>query len=128
MFGGYLVPRYSPHSIRDHAATLRFLSLNPRIDQFEIDRRSKQIVIDYGMRLPSARRLILNAYFETLMKPIIAKTGSVHWQKKFARYLSLRIIGVFDIFSMSASDLLFSLIKLIEAHDEGFDFHRFLAA
>ena len=56
---------------------------------------------------------------------MIAKTGSVDWQGEFARYLSLRIIGVYDIFSMNASDLLFSLVKLIEAHDESFECSHF---
>jgi hypothetical protein len=129
VLGGYLVPKYGARSIRDHPATLRFAFLNaPTIERFEIDHQSKRIFVDYRMVLPSARRVILKKYFEGLMTPVIAQTNPAGWQCEFAQYLSLRIIGVYDIFAMSSWDLLFSLVKLIEAQDKDFDFTKFFAA
>jgi hypothetical protein len=115
VFGGYLVPTYSSKVVLDHPATFNYVSLNrPKVRTFNIDREARVVTIDYVVDLTSCRRMILNAYWERVIKPIVEQRFSTGWEREFANYLSLRIIGVYDIFKMEREDLAFCLAKLIE--------------
>lgn len=123
VFGGYLVPTYSARMLRDHPNTFNLLVLNkPIITRFEIDRRSKRIVMNYTLKLLDSRKLILEKYFKNTMDPIISKWIKSGWLLDFKRYLSLRILGVYNISSMSLHDTLFCLAKLIEAQSSIINF------
>lgn len=122
VFGGCFVPRYSPRVLADHPDTFNRVALNaPVLTGFEIDHSAKAIVIDYSLDLPIARRAILCEYFTRLVEPIANKWVGENWQIQFNRYLAVRILGVYNIFSLSLSDTVFSLAKLIECQDSDSD-------
>jgi hypothetical protein len=124
--GGYLTPKLNKIAFVDHSNTFAYIKTNtPTITNFEISKTTKTILINYKFQPSSPRNHILKRYHDLLIRPTINSIQYQNWQTDFCKYLAMRILGVYNIFSLELSDQLFCFSKLLELQEGNFSYHDF---
>ncbi|KMS74075.1 hypothetical protein ACM01_15735 [Streptomyces viridochromogenes] len=121
--GGWLVPTYNPAAFADHPATnVHILANTPEIHRADIGQANRIIRIDYTMHLSEPRRAAVTAYWKQLVRPVAERLWPGSSIADLLRpYLAMRILGVYNLASLTPRDRLVLLARLAEAMSPGFD-------
>ncbi|GAA3925270.1 hypothetical protein GCM10022244_38460 [Streptomyces gulbargensis] len=121
--GGWLAPTYNPAAFADHPATFDHVPANtPEIRRAEVDHTTSTIHIDYTPRVSAPRRTAVTAYWNQLVQPIADRLWPGEDLANLLRpYLSMRILGVYNLADLALENRLVLLARLAEAMSPAFD-------
>lgn len=86
-------------------------------------KRNIEIIEDNNIKfnIRKIRREAINQYIEIIIRPILNKCEFNDWYNEFKNYLSMKILGVFNVAKMSEEDKLLSIAYLSLFYNKNFE-------